>query len=145
MYSIWRVGFILSGFESRSLIIRCNLNLLQLLFFPDVNGESRWNGGNIIDFRRERGNVAHLTSDCLSRIGLSGGCANHAIEGKRFSPPSTAVTQRRFPTCSVANHILRPCTLNACLCTPCAVGAAVSASLCSEHVNQTSYWHSVWQ
>ena len=30
----------------------------------------------------------------------------------------------------------------ACLCTPCAVGSAVSASLCSEHVNETSYWRS---
>ena len=30
----------------------------------------------------------------------------------------------------------------ACLCTPCAVGPAVSASLCSEHVNETPYLRS---
>ena len=66
------------------------------------------------------------------------GCANHATEGKCFCPPSTAVTQRSLPTCSGANYVLHPCSLIACMCTPSAVCATVSASLCSEHVILTS-------
>ena len=34
---------------------------------------------------------------------LGHGCANNATEGKRFSPPSTAVTLRSLLTYSVAN------------------------------------------
>ena len=49
---------------------------------------------------------------------------------------------RNETTCSVTKYALHPSTLNTFLCTPSAVGAAVSASLCSEHVNQTSYWRS---
>ena len=49
--------------------------------------------------------------------------------GEMFLPPSTAVGQRSLPTCSVANYVLHPCTLIACLCTPSAVCAAVSASV----------------
>ena len=63
------------------------------------------------------------------------------LRGKRFSPPSTAVTLRTLPKCSVAYYVLRPCTVNASLCMPCAVGGR-SVLLCSEHVNQTSYWSS---
>ena len=40
------------------------------------------------------------------------------LRGKRFSPPSTAVTKRSIPTCSVANYVIRPCIVNASLCTP---------------------------
>ena len=61
------------------------------------------------------------------------------LRGNASIPPSTAVTQRSLPTCSVANYVLPPCTVNSCLCTSCAVGAPASASLCSEHVTQTSY------
>ena len=43
------------------------------------------------------------------------GCANHATEGKCFCPPSTAVTSRTLPACSVANYVLHPCTLIACM------------------------------
>ena len=64
--------------------------------------------------------------------GLYHGCANHAIEEERFNPPSTVVTLRSLPTCSVVNSKRLFCTL-------CAVGAAISASLLSEHVSQTSY------
>ena len=60
-------------------------------------------------------------------------------KGNASIPPSTAVTQRSLPTCSLANYVLPPCTVNSCLCTSCAVGAPTSASLCSEHVTQTSY------
>ena len=63
----------------------------------------------------------------------------HATARKCFCPPPTAVAQRSLPTCSVANYVLPPCTLIACLCTLSAVGAAVSASLCSELVILT-YW-----
>ena len=85
---------------------------------------------------RERKNVVEYHT-------LYHGCANHATEGKCFCPPSTAVTQRSLPTCSVANYVLHPCTLIACCkCTPSAVGAAVSASLCSVHVILT-YWATV--
>ena len=38
------------------------------------------------------------------------------------------------PSRSVVNYVLHPCTLIACKCTPSTIGAAVSASLCSEHV-----------
>ena len=33
-----------------------------------------------------------LRRNCLLKDALEHGCANHATEGKRFSPPSTAVT-----------------------------------------------------
>ena len=58
---------------------------------------------------------------------LTHGCANHATQGKRFSPPSTAVTNE-------ASLLVQWRTLNACFCTLCAVGAAVSASLLTEHI-----------
>ena len=70
---------------------------------------------------------------------LDHGCANYDTEGNASILPSTAVTQRSLPTCSVANYVLPPCTVNSCLCTSCTVGAPASASLSSEHVNQTSY------
>ena len=38
------------------------------------------------------------------------------------------------PTRSVVNYVLHPCNLIACKCTLSALRAAVSASLCSEHV-----------
>ena len=41
-------------------------------------------------------------------IGLNHGCANHATEEKCFCPPSTAVTPRSLPTCSVTNYVLHP-------------------------------------
>ena len=78
-----------------------------------------------------------LRRNCLLKDTLEHGCANHATEGKCFCPPSSAVTQRSLPTCSVAIYVLHPCSLIACMCTPSAVGAAVSASLCSEHVTLT--------
>ena len=71
---------------------------------------------------------------------LNHGCANHDTEGKRFNSPIHAVTQQSLPTCSVVNYVLPPCTVNSCLCTSCAVGAPANASLCSEHVTQTSCW-----
>ena len=37
------------------------------------------------------------------------------------------------------NCVFPPCTVNSCLYTLCAVGAAGSASLCSEHINQTQW------
>ena len=45
------------------------------------------------------------------------------LKGTASIPPSTAVTQRSLPTCSLANYVLSPCTVNSCLCTSCAVGA----------------------
>ena len=64
------------------------------------------------------------------------------LKGNAWSPPSTACEVTKLPTCSVANYVLPPCTVNSCLCTPCAVGSPGSASLCSEHANQRSYWRS---
>ena len=58
---------------------------------------------------------------------LDHGCANHATQGKRFS--SHPLLWRNEATLLVQWR-----TLNACFCTQCAVCAAVSASLLSEHV-----------
>ena len=66
----------------------------------------------------------------------------HATEGKRFSLPIHCCDVTKPPYLFSGELCTSPSTLNACLCTPSAVGAAVSASLCSEHVNHTSYWHS---
>ena len=73
---------------------------------------------------------------------LEHGCANHDTEGKRLKYP--------IHCCDVTNP---PYLLSGELCTsplhckllfesPFAVGAPGSASLCSEHVNPTSYWRS---
>ena len=79
-----------------------------------------------------------LRSD-LSTEGYTTGAQITILRGNASIPPSTVVTQRSLPTCSVANYLLPPCTVNSCLCTSCAVGAPASASLCTEHVTQTSY------
>ena len=50
-----------------------------------------------------------------------------------LSPIRCCYVTKPPPTCSVVNYVLHPCTLIACKCTPSAVRAAVSASLCSEH------------
>ena len=42
----------------------------------------------------------------------------------------------------MANYVLHPSTVIACLYTPSAIGAAVSAYLCSEHVILT-YWATI--
>ena len=69
-----------------------------------------------------------LRRNCLQKDALEHGCANHGTEGKRFSPPSTAVTQRFLPTYSVANtkrlFVYTVCCRRGC-----------SASLLSDHVN----------
>ena len=84
------------------------------------------------------------TSHHISSYTLIHGCANNATEGKRFNPPIHCCDVMKPPYLFSGElcNLLDPSTLNACLCTQSAVGAAVSASLCSEHVNQTSYWRS---
>ena len=43
--------------------------------------------------KRKRNWLGHwLRRNCLLNDALEHGCANHATEGKRFSPPSTTVT-----------------------------------------------------
>ena len=43
--------------------------------------------------KRKRNWLGHwLRRNCLLKDALEHECANHATEGKRFSPPSTAVT-----------------------------------------------------
>ena len=43
--------------------------------------------------KRKRNWLGHwLRSNCLLKDALEHGCANHATQGKRFSPPSTDVT-----------------------------------------------------
>ena len=82
-------------------------------------------------------------------VGLDHGCANHDTEGKRFKFPHPLLWRNE------ASLLVQWRTLNACFCTLCAVGAAVSASLCSirchtdvvDSSSGTSYvtkqWHNV--
>ena len=63
-------------------------------------------------------------------------CANHDTEGKRFKFPIHCYDGTKPPYLISGELCNSPLH---CLCTQCAVGAPVSASLCSEHVNQTSY------
>ena len=56
------------------------------------------------------------------------------LKGNASVPQPLLCCNEAPPTCSVVNYVLHPCTLIACKCTPSAIGATVSASLCSEHV-----------
>ena len=56
------------------------------------------------------------------------------LRGNASVPHPLLLRNEASPSCSVVNYVLHPCTLIACKCTPSAIGAAVSASLCSEHV-----------
>ena len=53
--------------------------LCELASILGLGGKLK-NGIRDIEFKQDRS------------IGLGHGCANHATEGKRFSPPSTALT-----------------------------------------------------
>ena len=79
--------------------------------------------------------------DC-NLLYLHHGCANHDTEGKHFKSPICCCDVTKPPYLFSGELCTSSCTVNSCLWTPCVVGAPVSASLCSEHVNQTSYWRS---
>ena len=65
-------------------------------------------------------------------------CAQITLLRRNASVPHPLLLRNEAPpTWSVVNYVLHPCTLIACKCTPYAIGAAVSASLCSEHVIMT--------
>ena len=79
---------------------------------------------------------------------LEHGCANHDSEGKRFKSPIHCCDSTKPPYLFTGELCTSPCTVNSCLCTSYAVGAPASASLCSEHVTQTSYCsrgHKQWE
>ena len=105
--------------------------------------EAEWTPFQILHFQKNFWGISgNLTRDLLDdrrTNHYTTGAQITILKGKASIPPSTAVTQRSLPTCSLANYVLPPCAVNSCLCTSCAVGAPVSASLCSEHVIQTSY------
>ena len=67
------------------------------------------------------------------------GCANHETEGKLLKSPVHCCDVTKPPYLFSGELCTSPLHCNSCLCTPCAVGAPGSASLCSEHVNQKSY------
>ena len=73
---------------------------------------------------------------------LHHGCANHDTDGKRFKSSIHCCDVTKPPYLFSGELCTCPCTVNSCLCTPCAVGATGRASLCSEYVNQTSFWRS---
>ena len=66
------------------------------------------------------------------KYSLGHGCANHATEGETLHSPIHCCDVTNLPTCSVANYELRPYTVNACLCTPCAVRGR-SVLLCAQY------------
>ena len=78
----------------------------------------------------------------IKLVCLSHGCANHDAEGKCFKSPIHCCDVTKPPYLFSIELCTSPLHCNSCLCTPCAVGAPGSASLCSEHVNQTSYGRS---
>ena len=108
---------------------------------------------------RGKRNWKGVKQECLLlRTLLHTGAQITILRGKALIPPSTAVTQRSLHTCSLANYVLPPCTVNSCLCASCAIGAQASASLWSEHVTRrhtavgdsssgrsyvTEQWHNV--
>ena len=71
------------------------------------------------------------------KLSLTHGCANHDTEGKRFKSPILCCGVTKPPYLFSSELCTSPLHCNSCLCTPCAVGAPGSASLCSEHVNQS--------
>ena len=119
---------------------------------PDLHGRSNFGLKYVILFKIE--NVLFLEyllckhTECKnfysSKVSLYAknvlghGCANHDTEGKRFKSPIHCCDVTKPPYLYSGELCTSPCTVNSCLCTLCAVGAPGSASLCSEHVNQTS-------
>ena len=78
-----------------------------------------------------KGLLVHVLCDVIT---LSHGCANHDTEGKRFKSPIYCCDVMKPPYLISSELCTSPLH---CLCTPCAVGAPSSASLCSEHINRT--------
>ena len=75
-----------------------------------------------------------LRRNCLLKDALDHGFANHDTEGKLIKSPMHCCDVTKPPYLFSSELCTSPCTVNFCLCTPCAVGAPVSASLCSEYV-----------
>ena len=73
-----------------------------------------------------------IMNNLMIRDGLWHGCTNHAIGGETLQSLIHCCDVMKLPTCSVANHVLRPCTVNACLYTPCGVGGQ-SMLLCAQN------------
>ena len=71
-------------------------------------------------------------------ISLDQGCANHDTEGKPFKSPVHCCDVTKPPYLFNGELRTSPLHVNSCLCTQRVVGAPGSASLCSEHGNQTS-------
>ena len=75
-----------------------------MLYFNSVSYNSFYRHGSLQMF-----NVP--PSDYTDNIYTTGAQIT-ILRGNASSPPSTAVTKRSLPTCSVANYVLPPCTVN---------------------------------
>ena len=58
-----------------------------------------------------------LVTEEKRKKGWTMGAQITILKGNASIPPSTAVTQRSLSSCSLANYVLPPCTVNSCLCT----------------------------
>ena len=56
----------------------------------------------------------------------------YLLSGELFGTTFLLTSLLRHLYLHFSSYVLHPCTLIACMCIPSAVGAAVSASLCSE-------------
>ena len=81
----------------------------------------------------------HHNMNIFIIICLRHGCANHYTEGKLFKSSIHCCDVTKPPYLFSGELCTSPCTVNSSLCIPSAVGEPGSASLSSEHVNQTSY------
>ena len=78
--------------------------------------------------------IKYCTVLVMHAFALEHGCANHDTEGKRFKFPDPLRDVTKPPYLISGELCTSPLH---CLRTPCADGAPSSASLCSEHINQT--------
>ena len=70
---------------------------------------------------------------------LNHGCTNHDTEGKHFKSTIHCCDITKPPYLFSGELCTSPLHCKLLFVTPCAVCAPGSASLCSEHINQTSY------
>ena len=73
-----------------------------------------------------------LRRNCLLKDALEHGCANHATEGETLQSPFRCCDVTNAPYLFSCELCSSSCTVNACLCTRCAVGGQ-SVFLCAQN------------